>query len=106
MYFVASTTPGGADIETVFERCRILRKYNALPYIMRYKAVYESRWRGMYSNLAAWCNQPSFFRKKTFRAFCEIRGKAARRYMEEFEQEYPEIAKEYFDGDEIKTSDD
>jgi hypothetical protein len=67
---------------------------------MRYKAVYESKWRGMYSNLAAWCNQPSFFRKMCFRDFCLKRGKAATRYMLDFEQEYPEIAREYFDGDE------
>ena len=94
--FCGYNNTGGDDIQTVFERATILRKYNALPYVMRYKAVYVSRWEGMYANLAAWCNQPAFFRKTTFREFCIKRGKAARRYMEEFEQEYPEIAKEYF----------
>lgn len=97
--FCGYNNTGGADILTVFERARILRKYNALPYVMRYKAVYGSRWEGMYANLGAWCNQPAFFRKTTFREFCIKRGKAARRYMEEFEQEYQEIAGEYFDGD-------
>lgn len=105
--FCGFNNTGGGDIETVFERCRILRKYNALPYIMRYKAVYESRWHGMYANLAAWCNQPSFFRKMCFMDFCLKRGKAATRYMLDFEKEYPEIAREYFYGEtEDKASDD
>lgn len=94
--FCGFSNTGGGDIATVFERARILRKYNALPYVMRYKAVYGSRWEGMYANLAAWCNQPAFFRKKTFREFCFLRGKASVRYMEEFEREYPDIAQEYF----------
>lgn len=85
------------DIRDVFERARILRKYNALPYIMRFKAVYESGYAGMYANLSAWCNQPAFFRKKTFREFCLMRNKSAIRYMEEFERKFPDISKEYFD---------
>lgn len=56
--------------------------------------------------MARWCNQPSFFKKKSFRQFCEAnqdRHKtegtlcAAMKSMVDFETEYPDIAKRYFD---------
>lgn len=85
------------DIINTFERTSILRKYNALPYIMRFKAVYGSKYEGMYANISAWCNQPSFFRKMDFRSFCIKRGNASTRYMKLFEKEHPFIASKYFD---------
>lgn len=92
------------DVVNAFERIRILMKYRCLPYIMRYESYKDSPMYGMYTNLAAWCNQPSFFKKMTFREFCIERGKsttgnkgAAWRYMEEFEKSYPNVAKQYFD---------
>lgn len=56
----------------------------------------------MYITIARWCNQPSFLKKKSFREYCtEVKGNgvgsSAWRYMDEFEQKCPEIAKEYFD---------
>ncbi len=63
-----------SDIRDTFERVMILKKYHALPYIMRYKAVYGSRFEGMYADIGAWCNQPSFFRSMSFRRFCQLRG--------------------------------
>lgn len=86
------------DIKDTFERCRILRRYNALPYIMRYREIYGTKYEGIYSDISAWCNLPSCFRKMSFRQFCLKRGDAARLYMDEFESEHPDIAKEYFDG--------
>lgn len=87
------------DIKSIFERIKILMEYQCLPYIMRYTSYQDSRFRGMYINLARWCNQPSFFKKKSFREYCEVNGEnsSTMRYMREFEKEYPEIAKEYFD---------
>lgn len=35
--------------------------------------------------------------KLSFREFCHVAGQSALRYMTEFEAEYPEIAKLYFD---------
>lgn len=80
-------------------------KYQCLPYIMRYEEYKNSPYRGMYINLARWCNQPNFFKKKSFREFCEANQEASKtnntcatmRYMNWFEERHPEIAKKYFD---------
>lgn len=94
------------DIESVFERIAILMRYDCLPYIMRYESYKKSHWRALYVNIARWCNQPNFFKKKSFREFCEANQAyhknkdtlcSAYRAMTEFEAEFPEIAKRYFD---------
>lgn len=94
------------DIISVFERIKILMKYGSLPYIMRYEDYKKSRFRGMYVELARWCNQPQFFKKKSFREFCVANQDykknketncAAYQTMIDFEKEFPEIAKQYFD---------
>ncbi|SHJ10799.1 hypothetical protein SAMN02745163_01321 [Clostridium cavendishii DSM 21758] len=94
------------DIRVVFERIKILMKYGSLPYIMRYEDYKKSKYRGMYVQLARWCNQPNFFKKKSFREFCVANQEyhsnketncAAYQAMLDFEKDYPEIAAEYFD---------
>lgn len=57
------------DIQSVFTRVALLKKYACLPYLMRhenYKLAPQPR---LYSNLARWCNQPQFFLKKSFADF-------------------------------------
>lgn len=88
------------DIHDLFERIRILMNYGAIPYVMRYADYEKSPFRGMYVNLAGWCNQPSIFKKMSFREFSTKKNGengAAHRHMKEFEKECPEIAKTYFD---------
>lgn len=99
------------DIENAFKRIALLIRYRCLPYIMRYHGRDEAPWKEskyktMYVSLARWCNQPSFFKKMSFRTFCERNQDYHRnpdtlcstlRAMREFEQENPEIAKKYFD---------
>ena len=87
------------DLTSVFERIKILMSFGCLSYIMRHKNYSNSKYRGMYINLARWCNQPSFYKKKSFREFCYANGENSStvRYMLEFEKEYPEIAKKYYD---------
>ena len=87
------------DIRDLFERIKILMSYNCLPYVMRYADYKLSPYRGMYITIARWCNQVSFFKKKSFREFCIANGKnsAAVRYMNEFGAKYPIIATTYFD---------
>lgn len=94
------------DIRVVFERIKILMKYGSLPYIMRYEDYKKSKYRGMYVQLARWCNQPNFFKKKSFREFCVANQEyhfnketncAAYQAMLNFERDFPEIAAEYFD---------
>lgn len=85
------------DIRNVFVRIQLLMKYGCIPYIMRFEKYKDSPHRGMYITLARWCNQPSFVKKKSFREYVSIAGKAPVRYAEEFERQHPEIATEYFD---------
>ena len=92
------------DIEDAFRRISILQGLGCLPYIMRYEKEGDINWRdspyrGMYITLARWCNQPSMFKKTSFREYVHMNkeGSAARRYAEEFEKKYPSIAKTYFD---------
>ena len=46
----------------------------------------------MYITLARWCNQPSFFKKKSLWEFAESNGKnsACFRYVDEFAEQFPE----------------
>ena len=87
------------DIVDVFTRVKSLMQYGTLPYIMRFDKYDESPYRGTYINLARWCNQPNFFKKKSYREFCEANGEnsATVRYMKEFEKDCPDIAKMYYD---------
>lgn len=94
------------DIVNTFERIKILMHYGCLPYIMRYESYKQSKWRSLYVSIARWCNQPQFFKKKSFRDFCETnqlyhRNKstfcAALQSMTDFEAAFPDIAAQYFD---------
>ena len=91
------------DIRDTFERIKILMKYNCLPYIMRFEKYKDSPYYGVYVNIASWANPPHLFTKKSFREWCIADDKrkggnsATIRYLEQFEKENPEIAKEYFD---------
>lgn len=92
------------DIEGVFQRIEILMKYQCLPYVMRYEYYKKSQFRGIYTQLARWCNQPNIFKKMSFREFCKRNQDyhktdnecAALRAMKSFEAKYPEIANKYF----------
>lgn len=107
------------DIYELFERIELLMSYGCLPYIMRHKNYVQSPYRGLYINIASWCNQPNIFRKMTFEEFCKARGMSNEnykkyhldfksylddgnkkgsswRYYEEFANKYPEIADRFF----------
>lgn len=94
------------DIANVFERIHLLMKYGCVPYIMRYEAYIESKYKGMYIQIARWCNQPQFYKKMSFREFCERNQYyhlnpntlcSAYKAMTDFEKENSEIAIKYFD---------
>jgi len=113
------------DIIDLFERIKIISQYGCLPYIMRHKDYELSPYRNLYTAITSWCNQPSIFKKISFRDFCiqhsikfdvykqyknnyngylnDGYSKGAYwRYMEEFESCNPEIANQYFDMSYIK----
>lgn len=99
------------DIENCFKRIQLLFKYKCLPYVMRYQNKNDTPWknskyRALYVTIARWANQPSIVKKMSFRQFCEanqLRHKttgtlsSSMNSMSEFENEYPKIAKKYFD---------
>lgn len=98
------------DIANAFRRVELLMRYQCLPYIMRYQNKNETPWknspcRDMYIALARWANQPSMFKKKSFRQFCEANQEVAKtrnlcatmRAMVDFESKHKEIAAKYFD---------
>lgn len=86
------------DIFDMFKRIELLMKYHCLPYIMRFNRYLESPYQGVYKTVGAWCNQPSFFKKKSLREFGIASGadSARNRYIVDFEEKYPEF-KEYMD---------
>ena len=99
------------DIAETFERLKLLMEYQCLPYVMRYRGKdsapwKSSRYRGMYVAISRWANQPGFFKKLSFREFCEKNQEYVKtdnslcsslRSMREFEDENREIAEAYFD---------
>ena len=59
------------DIEDVFKRVDLLKKYGCLAYVMRHKNYLKSPCKKLYTQLARWCNQPRLFMKMSFREFCK-----------------------------------
>lgn len=107
---VAYDSQDEKDIEGTFFRIKTLMEFGCLPYIMRFEEYNNSRFKGLYTQLARWCNQPSFFKKKSFRQYCEANEEyhmrnnpnskkncACFQAMIDFEKEFPEIAEKYFD---------
>lgn len=91
------------DFESLFQRIEILMSYGCLPYIMRYKDFEISPYRGVYVAVARWCNQVSFFKKRSFKEYVETDQKyyknkcASTKALELIEKDFPDIAKKYFD---------
>ena len=91
------------DIVDLFERIKILMKYKCLPYVMRYKDYKNSPYYGTYVNIASWCNQPSQFKKKSYKEWCisdnERKGgnSATMRYYNQIAEKYSDIVDKYFD---------
>ncbi len=107
---VAYDSQDEKDIEGTFYRIKILMEFGCLPYIMRFEEYKNSKFKGLYIQLARWCNQPNFFKKKSFRQYCEANEEYHKRNspnsqkycacyqaMIDFEKEYPKIAEKYFD---------
>ena len=98
------------DIANAFKRIELLMKYRCLPYVMRYQNMNDTPWkkseyRDMYIAIARWANQPSLFKKMSFRQFCIRNQSFAKsgelcstlRAMLDFETKHKEIAEMYFD---------
>lgn len=94
------------DIADLFERIKILMDYHCLPYVMRYADYVQSPFKSVYITLARWCNQPNFFKKKSFREFCEANQSLKKNQdtlcssmnaLKLIETECPDVAEKYCD---------
>lgn len=106
------------DIKECFYRIELLGKYGCVPYVMRHANYKKSIYSGLYTQLAAWTIQVSLFKRMPFKEFCILRGMGTRykiyrndhssylndgykkgkawRDMEQFEKDYPKLAKKFF----------
>lgn len=58
------------DIQTdILHRIKWCKTHEVLPYLMRDESCWGSKYKNFFIDLAAWCNQPSFFKKLTFEQF-------------------------------------
>ena len=64
------------DIRETLERVFIINEFRCKPYIMKYKAYNQSKYRGVYVLLARWCNQPTFFYKMSLEEFAKTQQKS------------------------------
>jgi len=98
------------DIKNTFERIRILFKYGCVPYLMRYEDYKKSPFRSMYIEMTRWANQQQHVKKQSFRQYAIANEEwhkshtknpigycSCYRTMIEFEKQFPEIARDYFD---------
>ena len=70
--FFVYVHPDMSDSDVVF-RLDWLKAHKCLPYVMRDEACYASESNGFYADVAAYANQPAFFRKIDFRDYMPIR---------------------------------
>lgn len=80
------------DIFDLMKRIQLLQQYHCIPYIMRFNQYIQSPYQGVYKVIAAWCNQPSFFKKKSLLEFASS-GKAESvsrlRHINKFLEDHP-----------------
>lgn len=68
MKFYVYVNPKMKCQDTV-KRVEWLRDHKCLPYVMRDRACWKSKYSQFYTDLAAYANQPAFFKKMTFDNF-------------------------------------
>lgn len=64
------------DLQSVFKRTDLLKRYDCLPYIMRHKDYLFAppHCKQQYNSLARWGNQPHLFLKMTFAQFLDYQA--------------------------------
>lgn len=61
------------DLSDFIKRIEYLREHQCLPYFMRDVDCWYSKHEKFYTDVCAWCNQPSMFKKLTFQEFMSKR---------------------------------
>ena len=80
------------DIFDLMKRIQLLQQYHCIPYVMRFNRYIESPYQGVYKVVAAWCNQPSFFKKKSLLEFAssgKTESVSRLRHINKFLQDQP-----------------
>lgn len=74
------------EVKQLIERAEWCRLHECLPYVMRDAACWEADTdlKNFLIDFAAYCNQPSMFKKKDFKGFLEIRYKNQERINKSF----------------------
>lgn len=54
------------DVRDLINRIDLIKKYDCLPYVMKFKQYLTSPFRELYTSFANWCNQPHVFLKVPF----------------------------------------
>lgn len=61
------------DARDLLARIDLLKRYDCLPYVMKFKQYQQSPFRELYTSLANWCNQPHIFLKMPFLLTVDLR---------------------------------
>lgn len=72
----------GMDISQLIKRVEWCRNNKCLPYVMRDINCYEAKEKNFYTDYAAYCNQPSFFKTIDFETFLNKRHKKEERIQQ------------------------
>ena len=59
------------DFQSALDRLTLIKRYECLPYVMRYENCKSSPFKSRYAKLAAWANQPRFFVKYSFQQYLD-----------------------------------
>ena len=62
-------------LDSIIKRVNWCYEHKALPYVMRDRSIENMSQdiKNFYTDVSAWCNQPSLFKTKSFEDFLEIR---------------------------------
>ena len=78
------------DIENIYIRIKLLAKYNAIPYLMRYYRYKDFDVAGIYVALANWINWTPFYKKKNLFEV-GLHYDTYGRYIEKIRDKYPDF---------------
>lgn len=73
-YILAGFYEHGVDaIKSILQRVDVLSRFDFVPYLMRFADCYEDEFGPVFAHLAAWTNQPAFYKKLSAVEFLEKR---------------------------------
>lgn len=77
------------DISDTIYRINLLKRYDCLPFVMKFKAYQQSPFKLLYTSLANWCNQHHIFLKLDFVE--TVRRRHNKAYLELIQKQLEEL---------------